>query len=237
MTLIGIPIGAGTLPTFVARPGGSPPWPGVVVVHDALGMTRDLQEQTRWLAEAGFLAAAPDLFHSGGHLRCLFRTMREMASDRDGPARQSLLGVRDWLLQRDDSTGTVGIVGFCLGGGFAFALASHRWFSASAPNYGGMTERGWESLQNACPIVASYGAEDPTLSGEAARLRHTLSQFGIPHDVVEYPGVGHGFMNDHREDESSWFVRLLTKLSNTRYDETATLDARRPTRGTHGANA
>lgn len=227
MTLVHIPSGAGTIPTFVSEPHTLPPSPGVVVVHDALGMTLDLQVQTQWLAEAGFVAAAPDLFHSSGHIRCLFRTMRELASDRDGPARRALVGVRDWLLQRDDSTGSVGIVGFCLGGGFAFALASGHGFSASAPNYGGMTARGWESLQNACPIVASYGANDPTLSGEAERLRRTLTRFDIPHDVAEYPGVGHGFMNDHRADESSWLFRLLIKLSNTEYDEAATVDARR----------
>ncbi len=228
MAVIDIPTqGGGTIPTFVAAPHGPSPRPGVVVVHDALGMSDDVRAHAQWLAEAGFVAAAPDLFHAGGHLRCLFRTMREMASEREGPARRGVAGVRDWLLQRDDSNGAVGIIGFCLGGGFAFAFASGHGFSASAPNYGGMTEQGWASLEGACPIVASYGADDPSLRGAAERLESTLTRLGIPHDIKEYPGVGHGFMNDHSTDTTGMLFRFLGKLSNTKYDESATADARR----------
>ena len=227
MTNVDIPIDGGSIPTFVAVPDGSSPRPGVVVVHDALGMTNDLRNQARWLADAGFVAAAPDLFHAGGHLRCLFRTMREMAADRDGPARHALEGVRDWLRQRDDSNGKVGIVGFCLGGGFALALASGHGFSASAPNYGALTERGWASLEHACPIVASYGADDPTLEGTAERLETTLTRLGVPHDIEAYPGAGHGFMNDHSGDDPNRLFRLLIRLSRTAYHPAATADARR----------
>ncbi|MCA9587945.1 MAG: dienelactone hydrolase family protein [Myxococcales bacterium] len=227
MDLIQIPVRGDTIPTFVATPAGSGPWPGVVVVHDALGMTPDLEAQAMWLAEAGFVAAAPDLFHDGGHLRCLFRTMREMTRPDGGPARRALLGVRDWLLRRADSNGAVGIIGFCLGGGFAFALASGHDFSASAPSYGAMTEQGWASLADACPIVASYGADDPTLAGDAARLERVLTELEIPHDVREYPGVGHGFMNDHGREDVGLLFRVLIRLSHTKYDEAATADARR----------
>jgi dienelactone hydrolase len=67
------------IPTYVATPATPAPWPGVVVVHDALGMTEDLRNQTRWLADAGYLAAAPDLFHDGRRLWCLVQIMRDMS--------------------------------------------------------------------------------------------------------------------------------------------------------------
>ena len=45
--------------------------------------------------------------------------------------------------------------------------------------------------------------------------------------MKSYPGVGHGFMNDHSADDVSWLFRVMIRLSNTKYDEPATMDARR----------
>lgn len=61
----------------------------------------------------------------------------------------------------------------------------------------------------------------------AARLEQTLAAHGIPHDVKEYPGVGHGFMNNHDPEDSTWMFAMLARISNTRYDELAAADARR----------
>ncbi len=217
----------GSIPVFVAEPLGQGPWPAVVVVHDALGMTEDLRAQAQWLAEAGFLAAAPDLYHRGGRMRCLVRAMRDMARGTQGPVFDDIETVRRWLAQHTESTGKVGIIGFCFGGGFALLLAAGHGYDASAVNYGGMTEQAWKSLAHACPIVASYGADDPTLRGMARRLEDSLREHGIAHDVKQYPGVGHGFMNQHPAGDGNLLFTLLGKLSNTRYDAAATADARR----------
>lgn len=217
----------GAVPTFVATPSGGGPWPGIVIVHDALGMTEDLRNQARWLASAGYLAAAPDLFHWGRHIRCLVRFMRDLARGTSGCGFDDLEAVRAWLTAHDQGTGRVGVIGFCMGGGFALALAPTHDYHASAVNYGGTTEDGWTRLAEACPIVASYGGDDPTLKGTAARLNRVLTSHGIPHDVKEYAGVGHGFMNDHVRSESPWIFTLLARLSHTLYDAPATADARR----------
>ncbi|MBN1097106.1 dienelactone hydrolase family protein [Blastococcus sp. TML/C7B] len=134
-TTIGGAASASQLKAYLAVPPvGTGPWPGVVVVHEAFGLTDDTRQQADRLAAGGYLALAPDLFSAGGAVRCLRSTFRTLARG-EGPAFDDLAAARSWLTGRSDCTGSVGILGFCMGGGFAL-LAATRGFDASAPNYG-----------------------------------------------------------------------------------------------------
>ncbi|MCU1693120.1 MAG: Carboxymethylenebutenolidase [Frankiales bacterium] len=176
-------------------PVGDGPWPGVVVLHEAFGLTDDVRQQADRLAAAGYLAVAPDLFTDGGALRCL-KSVFGALNRGSGPAVDDITAVREWLAGRDDCTGTVGVIGFCMGGGFALLMAA-RGFDASAPNYGPLPKDPAAALAGACPVVASYGRRDVGLRGAAAQLEQALTAAGVVHDVKEYPDAGHSFLNRH----------------------------------------
>jgi carboxymethylenebutenolidase len=183
---------AAELRAYLGVPSGTGPWPGVVVIQDALGLTDEIRSQADHLAAAGYLAFAPDLY-SGRGPRCVVATIAASRSGR-GPAYEDIEAARRWLVARPDCTAAVGIIGFCMGGGFALLSAPRYDFAAAAVNYGEVPED-VETLRGACPVVASYGARDPSLRGRAGRLEDALSRLGIVHDVKEYPDAGHSFMN------------------------------------------
>ena len=228
------------MPAYLATPVGDGPWAGVVVVHDALGMTHDLHNQADWLAQQGYLAVAPDLYYWGRRITCMIAFIREIRAmnrvrldDKDSPRVKSqplsdLDTARVWLAERADCAGRIGVIGFCQGGGYALMLAPGHGFGAASVNYGGLTNDSERFLGQACPIVGSYGDQDrwPGNREVPDRLERALAEAGVDHDIKVYPGVGHGFMNDHDPADLPLWVRAVAKLSAAAFDEPSTRDAR-----------
>jgi carboxymethylenebutenolidase len=195
VTTIKIDTPAGPIDALLSVPDGPGPFPGVVVVHDAISYGPDNESTSERIAAAGYLAITPNLFARGGRARCITRVFRDLLTQR-GRALDDILAARDHVQAMPECSGPVGIVGFCMGGQFALVMAP-KGFGASAPFYGTpLPRRLSETLDGACPIVASFGRRDPMGIGAPARLRKVVQANGIPADIKVYPEAGHSFANE-----------------------------------------
>ncbi|HZU80756.1 MAG TPA: dienelactone hydrolase family protein [Acidimicrobiales bacterium] len=209
----------GPVTGHLAEPDGDGTVPAVLVLHELFGLTPEMRGHADRLAAAGYLALAPDLYSWGARPRCIAATMAAMARGR-GEALGVLDATRQWLADHARSTGAVGVVGFCMGGGLALVHAPKGGYGAAAPNYGHVPPHAEQALEGICPVVASFGGRDPMLRGHAARLEQALDGLGVPHDVHVYPEATHGFMNG----QSGPVTRLSTRLMRIRHDPEAAED-------------
>ncbi len=147
----------------LATPGGAGPWPGVVLVHEAFGLTDDIRGIADRFAAHGYLALAPDFFAGGGSkLACVRTAFRELRAG-EGRMFERLDGARAWLAGREDCSGRVGVAGFCLGGGFAL-LSAPRFESWA----GDPTDHNPNTPALAAPLV---GGPTIRLPGHHAKVR------------------------------------------------------------------
>lgn len=199
------------------------PWPGVVLVHDAFGPGDDMKEQADWLAAAGYVVAMPDLFGGRSALRCVKGTFAQLGARR-GRVFDQIDEVRQALAADPTCTGTVGVIGYCMGGGFALLLAARPGWAAAGVNYGQVPDDAAEILAGACPVVASFGGKDTSLKGAGPTLEAALSTAGVEHDVHTYPHARHGFLN--RVTVASPLTPMM-KVAGVGYDHDAAADAKR----------
>jgi carboxymethylenebutenolidase len=217
VTTIEIDTPAGPIDALLDIPEGQGPWPGVVIIHDAIGYGPDKRSTNARIARAGYVALTPNLFARGGWARCVTKVMRDVLTKR-GRAVDDVLAARDYLQALPECTGRVGIAGFCMGGQFALVM-SPNGFAASAPFYGTPLPRELsETLDGACPVVASFGGRDPMGVGAPKKLQQVLDHKSVTSDVKVYPGAGHGFANKLP-------AQPLLRIAGFGYNEAATEDA------------
>lgn len=213
--------GSPNLRGYLAEPAGQGPFPAVLMIHEAFGLNDISRRQADRLAAAGYLTLAVDLFSDGGMRRCIVSTMRAMASG-SGRAFTDLAIAQAWLENSGRTNGKIGVIGFCMGGGFALLLAN-KGFDAASVNYGRLPKDPEGALRGACPIVGNFGKADRTLAGAAAELEAVLDTLGVEHDIKEFDGAGHAFMND--AEEGPRILRPLFRVMGVKPDPEAAAEA------------
>jgi carboxymethylenebutenolidase len=213
------------MPTWLCRPQQEDGLPGIVFVHEAFGLNDEMKRLAREIASAGYVVAIPDLFGRGSWLGCIKRLMKDLRNE-SGTGIDDLLAVREWLRNQSFvDPNRIGVLGLCLGGGLAMVLAKSGLFQVAAPFYGPVPQ----SLQGACPLVASFGAKDRVMTPDAARLEAELRRQNTDHDVKVYPDAGHSFMNR----APNRFIGMIGKISpiHAQYDANAASDAMERVKG------
>lgn len=166
---------------------------GVVVVHEIFGRSPEIDGVVDRFASLGYAAVSPDLFTGRTKPLCIASAMRQIFRG-EGPMIDEVRQAGAWLrAQTGLEAQQVGIIGFCLGGGFA--LACGGGFGAVSTNYGEVPEL----PEDLGPTIGCYGGRDRMFRGKAKVLESKLTERGIPHEVRLYPDAGHAFLThgDH----------------------------------------
>jgi carboxymethylenebutenolidase len=186
----------------------------LVVVQHQSGVDPFIQATTAKLADAGFVAAAPDFYHRDGP-DCAddMRTRSTRLSDRRVIA--DITATVDFLTRQGHvDPGRIGIIGFCMGGRIVYlAAAAIPAFKAAVTFYPGNTARAWgrdtpspleRTAEIHCPLQGHFGDEDKNPSPEdRLRLAAELTKHGKIHELYGYPNAGHAFMDDTKESYRS----------------------------------
>ena len=220
--------GGGSLPASLALPdaladGGRRGGPGVMVVHEAIGLNDDIRRIAARFADAGYPTLAPDFLAGlGPKPICIARFARGIGQVRRGEPYRRLAVAQGWLTGHPAvDGGPIGVAGFCMGGGFALLHAVGADVAVVAPFYAALPKDD-EDLRGVCPVVASYGGRDRLFGAGGDRLATVLEGLGVDHDVRTYPTAGHAFMSPHR----GWIGRIGPLLpTRNGYDPLAAEDA------------
>jgi carboxymethylenebutenolidase len=205
----------------VSAPAEPGRFPGIVVIQHQGGVDEFIRQMTQRLAQAGYLAVAPDLYHRDGpDCKDDIVTRRSRLSDRR--IINDIAATVGFLQSSNSVDGArLGIIGFCMGGRVAYLMAAaNPAFRATVAYYPGNTFRAWgrdipspfeRTVEIHCPVQGHFGADDTNPSQEdMAKLDAELGKFNKPHQFYSYANAAHAFMDNTKKsyrrdaDHASW---------------------------------
>ncbi|HEX3435157.1 MAG TPA: dienelactone hydrolase family protein [Pseudacidobacterium sp.] len=201
------PQGNGSIRGYFVRPANpSGKLPGVLVIHENRGLNPYVEDVARRLGVANFLAFAPDGLTSvggypgddekGGEL------FRKVDQDK---MFEDFVASAEWLKARPESTGKIGVVGFCFGGGVANKLATRLSDLAAAVPFYGVQPPAADVAKIKAPLLIHYASLDTRVNSGWPAYEEALKANHVNYTVYFYEGANHGFHNDTtpRYDEAA----------------------------------
>jgi carboxymethylenebutenolidase len=182
----------------------------VVVIHENRGLTDWVRSVADQLAEAGYIAIAPDLlsgmapnggktsdFPSGDAAR---EAISKVTSEQ---ANADLNAVADYVAKLPAANGKVAVAGFCWGGRQSFRFATNRPSLAAAFVFYGNGPDSSDIAKIKCPVYGFYGGNDARVNATIPKSAEWMKQAGKRFEPVTYDGAGHGFMRAGEEPNAN----------------------------------
>ena len=207
---INVKNGARTVNSFLVYPEVKNKATAVIVIHEIFGMSDWVRSLTDQLAEAGYIAIAPDLLSGMG-------PKGGGSSEFDGNAVRQAIGnlppdqitadlnaVAEYLAKLPACNGKVAVCGFCYGGTQTFRFATNRSsLKAAFVFYGSGPDSNEAIAKIKCPVYGFYGGNDNRINATIPRTQEMMKAAGKPYEPVTYEGAGHGFMRAGEDPTAS----------------------------------
>lgn len=212
---------------FLAFPEVKEKATAVVVIHEIFGLTEWVRGVADQLAEAGFIAIAPDLLSGaapgGGGTAELGGSdgaRRAIGSLPPAQITADLQAVVDYVASLPASNGKVAVAGFCWGGSQSFRFATHSSkILAAFPFYGSGPEDAADIARIQCPVYGFYGGNDARVNATIPKSEALMKEAGKRYEPVTYEGAGHGFMRAGEAPDASEANRKAREAAWKRWKE------------------
>ena len=201
----------GKMECYMAQPKGGGSYPGVVVIQEAFGVNSHIKKVTERIAAEGYVAIAPDIFHREVERLIPYSEMSKAIATMQRVVDSKAMGdigaaIAHLKSQSNVKAGSLGVIGFCMGGRLTYLTAAHHAndIKAAVPYYGGGIPMGNPSPLSRtgeikCPMYLFFGGKDQLIpTDHVNQVKTELTAKKISSQVEVYPDAGHGFFCDDR---------------------------------------
>ena len=188
----------GDVRAYLARPKGEIKLPGVIVIHENKGLQPHIEDVNRRVALEGFLALATDaLSPLGGTPEDNVDEARTKMRELDGEAtiKNNVAAVK-YLMTHPQSTGKVGCMGFCWGGGMVNQMAVNSPDLTAAVPFYGRQPAAEDVPKIKASLLCHYAGQDERINAGIPAFEEALKKASVDYKIFVYEGCGHAFFND-----------------------------------------
>lgn len=208
----------GEVRASLARPKGDEKLPGVIVIHENRGLVPHIEDVNRRVALEGFLAIAPDALSPLGGTPGDTNEARSLMQKLDNQATiKNFVAAAKYLKTHAQSTGKVGCMGFCWGGGMTNQVAVHSPDLAAAVPFYGRQPAPEDVPKIKASLLCHYGSLDERINAGIEAFEAALKEAKVDYKIYIYDGARHAFFNDtgsgyHQEAAKLAWERTISFL-------------------------